>query len=146
MNYSASAKPPAWYWVIAILALLWMLFGVFAWFMDFMMNEAMMERMDEAQRQIYEARPQWLFIVYAVAIFSGLLGAIALLLRKSWATAMFAISLIAVVVQFGYTFTAMNAFELLGASALAFPIVIFSIGVFLLWFSMHAGKRGWMAR
>lgn len=145
MNYSASGKPPVWYWVVAILALLWMLFGVFAWFMDFMMSEAMMENMSEAQQQVYEARPQWLFVVYAVAIFSGLLGAVALLLRKSWATMMFTISLIAVVVQFGYTFTAMNALELLGASALVFPIVIFAIGVFLLWFSAHAGKRGWIS-
>lgn len=146
MNYSASVKPPVLYWIVAVLALLWMLFGVFAWLMDFMMSEAMLETMTEAQQQIYAARPQWLFIVYAVAIFSGFLGAIGLLLRKSWSTVMFTISLIAVVVQFGYTFTAMNALEVLGASALAFPIMIFAIAVFLLWFSIQAGKRGWIGR
>lgn len=144
MNYSATGKPPVWYWVVAVLAFLWMLFGVFAWFMDFLMTETVTETMSEAQLQVYEARPQWLFIVYAIAIFSGLLGAVALLLRKSWATLMFTISLIAVVVQFGYTFTAMNALELLGPSALVFPFVIFAIGVFLLWFSMHTRKRGWI--
>jgi hypothetical protein len=102
--------------------------------------------MTEAQRQLYESRPQWLFLVYAVAIFSGLVGATGLLLRKAWATTAFAISLAAVIVQFGYTFLAMDAVRLLGAgAALPFPIVIFAIGAFLLWFSLRARKIGWIA-
>jgi len=56
----------------------------------------------EAQRQLYAARPQWLFAVYGVAIFSGLTGAIGLLLRKSWASMLFGLSLAAIIVQFGY--------------------------------------------
>jgi hypothetical protein len=139
-------RPPRWYWVVAILALLWMLFGVAAWCMDLMMDPAALARMPEAQQQLYAARPQWLFVVYGVAIFSGLLGAIGLLLRKRWATSMFLLSLIAVVVQFGYTFGAMHAIQMLGAAqALPFPVLIFAIGVGLWWFSGHAGKRGWLA-
>jgi len=139
-------RPPRWYWVVAILATLWMLFGVVAWCMDLMMDPATIAQMPEAQQQLYQSRPQWLFVVYGVAIFSGLLGAIGLLLRKRWATSLFLLSLLAVVVQFGYTFVAMHAVELLGAAqALPFPIVIFVIGVALWWFSGKAGKRGWLA-
>jgi hypothetical protein len=83
--------------------------------------------------------------VYALAIFSGLAGAIGLLMRRGWATTAFAISLVAVIVQFGYTFLVMDAVKLLGASAVAFPAVIFAIGVFLLWFSMRARKQGVIA-
>jgi hypothetical protein len=139
-------KPPTWYWIVSGLALVWMLMGVMAWFTDLMTDEAALAQMSEAQRQVYLSRPQWLFIVYAVAIFAGLAGAIGLLMRKAWATTAFAISLIAVAVQFGYTFLVMDAVRLLGAGvALPFPIVIFAIGVFLLWFSSNAKRAGRLA-
>ncbi|MEO6969113.1 MAG: hypothetical protein ABI132_11765 [Rhodanobacteraceae bacterium] len=146
MTPATAIKPPVWYWIVAWLALLWMLIGVAAWFMDLTMDEASAAQLSDAQRQLYALRPQWLFIVYAIAIFSGLLGAIALLLRKTWATPLLALSLIAVIVQFGYTFFGLGAIKLLGAAtALPFPIVIFVTGVFLLWFSMSAKQRGWIA-
>jgi hypothetical protein len=138
-------KPSAWFRIVAILAVIWMLFGVMAWVMDLMMDEAALAQMSEPQRQLYAARPQWLFAVYAVAIFTGLAGAIGLVARKSWATALLAISLVAIVIQFGYTFLVMRAVNLLGAAAaLPFPIVIFAIGAALLWLSLHAKRSGWV--
>jgi len=122
-----------------------MVFGVFAWVTDLMTDEAALAQFSDVQRQLYAARPQWLFIVYAIAIFSGLAGAVGLLLRKSWATVAFAVSLIAVIIQFGYTFVAMDAMKLLGTAALPFPIVIVAIAAFLLWLSLYAKKRGWLA-
>jgi hypothetical protein len=142
---ASTIKPPTWYWVVSVLALIWMLFGVFAWTMDFLMDEAALAQMTDAQRQLYSVRPQWLFIVYAIAIFSGLVGAIGLVMRKAWAIPAFSISLIAIVIQFGYTLFGMDAIRLLGAAAaLPFPIVIFAIGAALLWFAMRAKKSGWL--
>jgi hypothetical protein len=143
---TAASKPPTWYWVVSGLAVLWMLFGVMAWVMDLMTDEAALAEFSDAQRQLYAARPQWLFAVYGVAIFSGLGGAIGLLLRKSWATTLFILSLVAIIVQFGYTFIAMRAVELLGAAAaIPFPLVIFLIGVALVWFAQKSRKMGWIA-
>jgi len=145
MGAQLTDKAPKGFWILAVLALVWMLFGVMAWVMDLITDEASLSKLSEAQRHLYAIRPQWLFGVYAVAIFSGLAGAIGLLLRKGWATAAFGISLVAVIVQFGYTFVVMDAFRLLGASAVAFPLVIFAIGVFLLWYSLRARKQRWIA-
>lgn len=147
MNTTSEAmKPPRWYWVIAGLAVLWMLLGVMAWVMDFMTDEAGLAKMSEAQRQLYLARPQWLFAVYGVAIFSGLIGAIGLLLRKAWASMLLALSLAAVIVQFGYTFAVMHAVEVLGAAAaIPFPLVIFLIGAALWWFALRSRRLGWIA-
>lgn len=143
---TAAIKPPTWYWVVSGLAVLWMLFGVMAWVMDLMTDEASLAELSEAQRQLFAARPQWLFVVYGVAIFSGLAGAIGLLLRKSWASMLFGLSLAAIIIQFGYTFIAMRAVELLGAAAaIPFPLVIFLIGVALLWFAHRSRKAGWIA-
>jgi hypothetical protein len=146
MKTTAPNKPPTWYWVVSGIALLWMLFGIAAWVMDLMTDEAGMAQLSEAQRQLYAARPQWLFAVYGVAIFSGLLGAIGLLVRRSWASAMFMVSLAAIVVQFGYTFLGLHAIELLGPGpAIPFPLVIFLIGVALCVFAARSRKAGWLA-
>ena len=143
---TAANKPPTWYWVVSGFAVLWMLFGVMAWVMDLMTDEAGLATLSEAQRALYAARPQWLFVVYGVAIFSGLAGAIGLLLRKSWALMLFYLSLAAIVVQFGYTFLVMNAVQVIGAAAaIPFPLVIFLIGVALVWFARRAHKAGWIA-
>jgi hypothetical protein len=136
-------KAPKSYWIISILALLWMIIGVLAWCADLMTDEAALAQMSDAQRQLYSSRPQWLLIVYAVAIFTGLAGAVGLLLRKAWAPAAFAVSLLAVAVQFAYTFLVMDTVRLVGASAaLPVPIVIFVCGALLLWFAVSAKRSG----
>ncbi|HEY6641687.1 hypothetical protein [Povalibacter sp.] len=142
---SAGGKPPTWFRIVAGLALVWMLIGVMSWVMDLMTDEAAIAQMSEVQQQLYRSRPAWIFVVYAIAIFSGLAGAIGLLMRKSWAVTAFVVSLIAIIIQFGYTFLVMDAIGLLGpAAAVIFPLVIFAIGAALLWLAMHARKFGWI--
>ncbi len=48
--------------------------------------------------------PGWAWVAYAIGVGVGTLGAIGLLLRKWWAPLAFALSLIAVLVQFSYPF------------------------------------------
>jgi len=142
---TAIGKPPTWYWVVAGLALVWMIIGLLSLVGDFMTDESALSKMSEAQQQLYRSRPQWIFGVYAIAILSGLAGAIALLMRKAWAVPAFGVSLLAVIVQFAYILLIMDAIKLLGfAAAAAFPLVIFLIAVALLWFAIHARKSGWV--
>lgn len=139
------SKPSLSFWVISSLALIWMLFGVIAWFMDLVMDEASMEQFTADQRHLYEIRPGWIFILYGIAVFSGFAGALALLLRKPWAVAAFIISLVTAIIQFGYVTFIMNALGILGpGSALPFPLVILAIGVFLLLYAQRAVQRGWL--
>lgn len=138
--------PPRWYLVVSGLAVVWMLFGVAALVMDAMMDEAALAAMSEGQRRLFESRPAWIFAVYAIATLTGLAGAVALLLRRSWAVPALAVSLAAVTVQFGYVFLVMDAVGQIGAAAaLPFPITIFVIGAVLLWFARMADHRGWLS-
>jgi hypothetical protein len=143
---TATIKPPMWYWIVSALALVWMMIGVFAWISDLMTDETALVQMSEAQRQLYLSRPQWLFVVYAIAIFSGLIGSIGLLIRKSWAKGALVISLAAIILQFSYTLLGMETIRLLGAAtAILFPLVVFLIGILLIWFTVHSKKSGWFA-
>ena len=137
---------PKWFAVAAWVALLWMLSGAAAFVMDLLTDEAALAQMSAAQRELYEARPTWIFGMYAVAIASGLAGAVALLLRKAWAVPAFALSLVAVMIQFGYVLFGMKAIELVGASeAVTLPIIVFVAGMLMLWLAVKAKGAGWIA-
>lgn len=138
----AAPRQSVWYWTISWFAVLWMAFGVLAWIMDARMDEAALNALPEAQRTLFTTRPGWIFIVYAIAVFAGLAGAIGLLLRKDWTVPALGLSLAAALIQFGYTFLVMDAAGLLGpAQALPLPLLINGIGAFLLWYAWRVRKN-----
>ena len=137
-------KPPAWFWVATVLAIIWTLMGVASYMADVTMSEETLAAMPAEQREIYEARPSWIVAVYAVAVFSALIGAGLLALRKNLATPFFAVSLAAVIVQFGFVLFGMDVIAKLGAGAAIFPAVIVILGALMLWFSLRAKAKGWL--
>ena len=126
-----------------MLIVLWMLVGVLAWCVDLGMSAERMAQLPEAQQQLYATRPHWVFVVYAIAVFTGLAGAVALLLRHKLAKTLFLVSLFAAIVQFGYTFAAMDALALLGpALALPLPSMVIAVGLFTVWYARWCARHG----
>lgn len=76
------SKTPAIFWVIAGAALLWNLSGLFACYTDLSMTAEAMAALPDGQREIYQANPMWMKIIYAIATITGVAGAIGLLMRK----------------------------------------------------------------
>jgi hypothetical protein len=135
--------PPGWYRVVGLLFALWMLVGVIAWCIDFGMTPELLARLPDAQRQLFATRPAWVFVVNGVAVFAGLGGAIALLARRKAARPLFLLSVLAAIVQFGYTLTAMHALALLGpARALPLPAMVIAVGLFAVWYARWCGRHG----
>lgn len=138
-------KPPIVFWIISVIALLWNLMGVGAFASEFLITPEMMEGMSDAKRALYENSPGWLKIVYGVATISGLLGAIFLLLRKKLALTLFLISLVAVIIQMGYSMIASNAIEALGVNqAVVMPLVVICIAAFLVYYARKAIAHDWL--
>ena len=96
------------------------------------------------QRTLYAGLPVWYNAVYAVAVGTGLLGAVALLARSTLARPLFVISLIAVVVQFGWLFATTDIIAHQGAATVGFPLFIAAVAAFEIWFARHAQRRGWI--
>jgi hypothetical protein len=140
----ASAKPPTWFWIVSILILLWGAIGVFAFYTDVTMSEEMLASMDAYDRAMYLGRPPWFATVYGLATWGGFLGAVALLLRRRLAIVLFLLSAVAVVVQFGWVFGVTDLIAEKGIWTLIFPIFIFAIAVFQIWFANLANRRGWL--
>jgi len=102
----SAARPPSWYWIAAGASTLWSLIGCAACYMQLGISEADLAKVPAAQQAIWRMMPLWAAIAYAVAVGFGLAGSLSLLVRKAWAQSLFVVSLIAVVLQFGWTFLA----------------------------------------
>ena len=138
-------KPPKWYYAVAGILTLWALIGCYAYMAQVTMSSAEIARMPTAQRDMMAGLPTWITAVYAIAVWSGLAGAICLLLRLTFAPTAYIVSLVAIIVQFGWILTALPIIQTMGfAEAAGFPIFIAVVGAVSVWFSRMAKARGWL--
>lgn len=139
-------KRPAWFWIVAVLALLWNLFGVAMFYMQYSMTPEQLAQLPEAQRTVQQGLPAWLYAVNGIAVVLGTVGSLLLLLGRRLALPMFWLSFIAVVVMFAYCLFPGRMIELLGAAqALPMPIVVTVVAALLVWFARRSIARGWIA-
>ncbi|TPG14604.1 hypothetical protein EAH84_03775 [Sphingomonas oligophenolica] len=136
---------PTWFRIFAVVLLAWGAAGCFAWYQQFRLGADAMGPADAYQRALYAALPVWYNAVYAVAVGTGFLGALALLARSVFARPLFVVALIAVIVQFGWLFATTDILAHRGVGAAGFPIVIVVITGFEIWLARHAQRRGWIA-
>ncbi|AEM71206.1 hypothetical protein Murru_2167 [Allomuricauda ruestringensis DSM 13258] len=141
---TTSVKPTTWFWVVSVIALLWNLMGVANYLNQAFNQMALLESMDQAQREVFEGIPAWATAAFAIAVFSGALASIGLLLRKKWSRPLFVISLIAALAQFIYWLFISNAVEAFGPSTYAMPAIIIIIGIYLIFFSKKGIEKGWL--
>lgn len=137
-------KPPSWFYVAAVILILWEIIGCLAYLSQVTMSAADMAQLPAAQREIWAMMPSWVTSAYALAVWLGLAAGIALLLRFKIARLLYIVSLIAVVVQFGWTFLATPLLTTIGGSAVIFPLFIIAVGVMAVWFSGKAAGNGWL--
>lgn len=136
---------PAWFWIVGVLAVLWEAVGCYFYLMQVQMGPADLAALPKAQGDAFAAMPAWQWSAFAIAVWVGLAGALALLLRSRWATLLLTISLIAAIVQYGYTFLATPILSTMPVGeAIGLPAAVIVIGLLLVWFAGHAGKRGWL--
>lgn len=145
MSASAPSPTPKSFTIAAAIIALWMTIGVLALGADLATTPEQAAQLTDAQRQLRDARPSWLMVVYGIATFGGLIGAIGLLMKRAWSIPMLLISFIAVMIQFGYITFGMDAVALLGlAAATAFPAFIVGMGGVSLWYATRAKANGWL--
>ncbi len=146
MNTNVQAvKPPSWFWIASILGLLWNGLGAVAYLGQAFMTEEMKESLPPDQLTLMENTPAWVTAAFAIAVWGGLLGCIALLLRKRWAKTLLLASLLGILAQMGYSFLMTNAHVVYGTNqGVIMPVLVIIIGVILYLFSRTAERRLWL--
>ena len=142
MKDALPPSTPKSFWIISGIAFAWNLMGVAAYLMHVMMPPEALAEMSEADRALYTSAPSWVTGAYAIAVFGGALGCVGLLLRKTWATPVFIVSLAGILAQMGYSLLVQDTIEVMGIGIIVMPLVIIAIAIYLIWFSRNAAKAG----
>jgi hypothetical protein len=143
MNDVIASRPPVWFRVVAVVALLWNLFGVWQ-YLSFVGVVPLMRPLTADEATLLAGAPVWYTAAFAIAVFAGALGALGLVLARRWAQPVLVVSLVAMVVQFGWWSFMSGAAELLGPSVHVAPIVVFLVQLLLVWLAATGVRRGWL--
>ena len=136
---NSSNKPPIWFWIVSIIALVWNGMGVNAYLQQAYNTESYQEMYSPEQLEIAANMPAFITGAFAIAVFAGALAAIGLLLRKSWSVKLWYLSLIAVIVQMGYIL--INGY----ASSMVMTIMIVAFAFLFVWFARKSEANGWLS-
>ena len=141
---NSTNKPTSTFWIISIVGLLWNIMGVVAYVGQAYMTEEVKAALPEAEQAYYSNLPAWVTAAFAISVFAGFLGCIAMLLRKKLATLLLNLSLITVFIQFVYNFFLQKDMEVSGAN-LIMPAIVIIIASFLVWYSKKSVVNGWIS-
>lgn len=141
MDQVTSQPAPGWFTIAAGAALLWELLGLFLFVSQLQIDPALI---DSADRAVLDAAPQWMILAYGVAVISGVIGAVLLLLRRRLAAPLLAVSLVAVVIQDSAYLLAPQLRNLTMSDDLFLPFVILIVCYGIWHFARRARVSGWL--
>ena len=141
MSDELNGKPSTSYNIIAGVFLVWNLIGLMFYYQQMTLTPEMMASMGAEIAAFLDATPVWANAGYAIAVNAGVLASIALLLRRSWAFPLFALSFVGVLVQDFDAFVLRDVVAVWGSSAYYVPSAVIVIGLFELWYSSSVANR-----
>lgn len=144
MASSFVTRPPVWFWIVAVLLLLWELIGCYFCLQQFRLGADAMPGATDYDRALNASLPVWYNWIYALGVGSGALGGLALLTKKAVAKPLYVVSLVAVLIQFGYLFATTDIIAAKGVWVTYFPAFIAVVGLFAIWVADRTIKRGWL--
>ncbi|NNF02587.1 MAG: hypothetical protein HKN22_07865 [Bacteroidia bacterium] len=140
---SQQSKVPIWYYVVSSVLLLWNIMGITNYFQHLFISDEVLQSLPPANQEIILSMPTWIFVVFGIAVFTGLGGSVALLVRKRIAKILFIISLIASLIQLTRSINA-GDFEVYGTPEMVVTGMIIGFSVFAIWLSSYANSKTWL--
>lgn len=144
-------KPPTLFWVISIISLLWYLFGTMAFYGTATATPESLAPMvangdmTQAYADWVIGFPGWVKAMFGIAVLAGVLGSIALLLRKSWAAPLFMLSLAAALLMYLYNYVLSGNAGLLPTFDHIMTVMVLAITSFMIWFSRKKKAKGYLS-
>ncbi len=144
MNEQTKTSSPIWFWVVAVLALLWNIMGGMIFLTEVFAQESMMATMTEPQKEWARSTPMWIYVVFAIAVITGLAGSVCLLMRHRLAVPLFIVGFVAVVIQMVYTMVIAGGLQVMGPSGAVMPAIVVTLALVWFLFSLKFKSKGWL--
>jgi len=140
---SSTNKPGIAFWIIGVVAVIWNGMGVNAYLQTAFKTEAATAELNADQIALMDSLPAWMTALFALAVFSGVLGSIALLMRKKVAVTLFLVSFLTATIQQLYWLFGTDAVETFSEQQpYLMPILIIVFSAFLMWYSKDQKGKG----
>ena len=139
-----STKTPWYFWVVAVISVLWNTMGVLDFTLTQMHNEAYLKAITPEQRAYIYGFPLWSVLVWGLGTWGGFLGSLLLLFRRRLAVQLFGASLIGVVLADIYSYGVSDFLKVMhgGMGMVIFSSVIFVIAMLLFLYARALARRG----
>lgn len=131
----------SWFWAGAVGVLLFMLVGVAGYLMSV---TTPITDLPADQQAKMAAMPGWQTAVYAIAVWSGLAGAILLLMRRRFAVTLLLLSLVGAVGTFLPFAITPQVRELATEGDAIAAIIVIGLCWTSFWFARHSQQKGWL--
>lgn len=146
MSDVINGKPPVSFWIIAAVALVWNLIGLFMYYSGVGATpEQLAAVYSQEQLAAIEATPLWVTSAFAIATTFGVIASIVLLLRKALAFLLFVVSFVALLIQDLYLFLLSDSLAVFGSSLLVIQGSVFVGGVIWIAYANLARNKGWIS-
>lgn len=136
------AKTPWHLWAVGAATLLWNGFGAFQWYRQVTRSDSYWGDLTMEQVQFIIAQPMWVEVAFGVGVWTGVLGALMLLLRRRLALNAFVASLIAILVNTLFMQVLSNARAVFGNGTLIAAIAVIAVAAASIVYAHFARKRG----
>ena len=133
---------PRSFWIVACISLVWNLIGVMNYLFTVTVSAETLAAMSEAERSQYTDVPVLVTSCFVIAVFSGVLGSILLLLRKALSVSLFLVSFVAIILQMSLGLFLTPMLTAQGPAALALPVLLIVCAAFFLCYSRKVAARG----
>jgi len=143
MSESSKIRVGAAFWIVGILLLLWNIYGCFLYIMEMTMSDAEYAKLyGDVMAELRPTTPKWVPAFFAIAVWSGLLASLLLLLRKRWAVPVFILSMIGIVISMSWGIVNADMRAAAGTMGIVMPIIVGGIGLFQIWWSRRQSALG----
>ena len=136
---ATDTKAPWHLWVVGGLSLLWNGFGCFDFTMTATQNAAYLQSYPQEMLDYWKNMPLWVWGLWAIGVFGGLAGSVALLLRKGIAFGLFLASFLAAATSMVFGYLDKNAPQMEGTGAIS--LIILGIALMLALYARWLSRR-----
>ena len=137
-------KVPVWFYIVAVLAVVWNAMGIFAYLSTVMMSTEDFAKMPQAMQDLQKATPLWAIAAFAIAVFAGTIGCLLLLIKKALAFPVLVLSLIAVMVQMSNFIFLMEGFDVISQEEMIMTLMVIIVAFLLMFFAKVSKAKGWI--
>jgi len=145
MSDTIKVKPPIWFWIVAVLFVIWNLFGCYNYILAATATPEGLAKQGYTAEQVQFLLdvPALYLSVFALAVWTGLAAAILLLLRRSFAVTVYLISLVFVILSFIFDFVG-GTFDVLGTAYLGIMSFVLIMAIVEFFVARLFRSKAWL--